>query len=152
VLVFVIVCYGLPDIGLELSYFVRAVTALSLYTAAFVCEVLRAGINSVLVGQVEAARAIGLSFFRTLTLIVLPQAARAVVAPMASVFIALLKNTAIAEVFGLTEATYQLDSLIRDHPGALYATFFGIAGGYIIIAFLIASAARIIESRSAILP
>jgi glutamate transport system permease protein len=151
VLLFVVISYGLPELGVNLSFFTRATTALTLYTAAFVCEALRSGINSVNVGQVEAARAIGLTFGQNLALVVLPQAVRTVIGPLASVFIALLKNTAIAEVFGVTEATFQLDSLIRDNPGALYAIFVGIAAGYIAIAIGISMVARLLEARLAIL-
>ena len=87
------------------------------------------------VGQAEASRSIGMSFDQTLRLIVLPQAIRSVIPPLASILIALTKNTAIAEAFGITEATYQLDSLVRDFPTALYPLFFGIAGGYVLIVF-----------------
>ena len=61
---------------------------LSVYTAAFVCEAIRSGINTVPAGQAEAARAIGLTFVQTLRMVVLPQAGRAVVAPLGSIFIA----------------------------------------------------------------
>ncbi|MDX3233154.1 amino acid ABC transporter permease [Streptomyces sp. ME19-01-6] len=150
VLLFVVICYGLPEVGVELSFFTRAATALSLYTAAFVCEVLRSGINTVHLGQAEAARAIGLTFTQSLRLVILPQAVRSVFGPLASVFIALLKNTAVAEVFGITEATFQLDSLIRDYPDGLYAAFFGIAAGYILLGFAISAVARLLENRWAV--
>ena len=79
-------------------------SALSLYTAAFVCETVRGGISTVPEGQAEAARALGLGFTQTLTLIVLPQAVRAVVPPLTSVQIALLKNTTVAAGFSVVEA------------------------------------------------
>ena len=82
---------------------VRAVIALTLYTAAFVCEAVRSGINCVGVGQAEAARAIGLTFGQTLRLVVLPQALRTVVPPLINVFIALTKNTSIAVGFFVAE-------------------------------------------------
>ena len=71
------------------SFFSAAVAALSLYTAAFICEAIRAGINAVPLGQAEAARAIGLPFAGVMTQVVLPQAVRASVPPMASTLIAL---------------------------------------------------------------
>lgn len=151
VLLFVVVCYGLPEIGVELSFFTRAATTLSLYTAAFVCEVLRSGTNTVHLGQAEAARAVGLTFTQSLLLVILPQAVRTVFGPLASVFIALLKNTAVAEVFGITEATFQLDSLVRDHPDSLYAAFFGIAAGYTILGLAISAVARLLENRWAVM-
>lgn len=75
--------------------------ALGVYTATYVAETLRAGINTVPVGQAEAARALGLTFGQVMTLVVLPQATRSVVPPMMSVFIALLKNTTVAAGFSV---------------------------------------------------
>ncbi|MEZ5188345.1 MAG: amino acid ABC transporter permease [Microbacterium sp.] len=75
--------------------------ALGVYTATYVAETLRAGINTVPVGQAEAARALGLTFGQVMTLVVLPQATRSVIPPMMSVFIALLKNTTVAAGFSV---------------------------------------------------
>ncbi len=147
VVLFLITTQGLPEIGIGLSFFVLAVLALAAYTAAFVCEAVRSGVNAVDVGQAEAARSIGMTFGQTLQSVVLPQAVRTVIPPLASILIALTKNTAIAEAFGVTEATYQLDSLVRDHPDALYALFFGIAAGYILIVFAISGVAHVLERR-----
>ncbi|GAA2756682.1 ABC transporter permease subunit [Actinopolymorpha rutila] len=146
-IVFLIVVTGLPAVGLQYSFFDRAIISLSLYTSAFVCEALRSGINAIQAGQAEASRAIGMTFGQSLRLIVLPQAFRAVVPPLASILIALTKNTAIAEVFGVTEASYQLDSLVRDFPTALWWLFAGIALGYMIIVFVIAGGASLLERR-----
>ena len=75
--------------------------ALGVYTATYVAETLRSGINTVPVGQAEAARALGLTFTQVMTLVVLPQASRSVIPPMMSVFIALLKNTTVAAGFSV---------------------------------------------------
>ncbi len=75
--------------------------ALGVYTATYVAETLRSGINTVPVGQAEAARALGLTFTQVVTLVVLPQATRSVIPPMMSVFIALLKNTTVAAGFSV---------------------------------------------------
>lgn len=150
VIVFIFVVFGLPELGLRFSFFQRAAVALALYTAAFVCEALRSGINAVHPGQAEAARAIGMTFGQTLGTIVLPQAFRTVIPPLTSILIALVKNSAVAEVFGVTEATYQLDSLVRDNPDALYTVFFGIAAGYILIVLAISFGGRTLERRLAV--
>ena len=148
VVLFLIAVVALPQLGLlQDSFFARAVTALSLYTAAFICEVLRSGINTVDTGQAEAARSIGMAFGKSLRLVVLPQAFRAVIPPLASVYIALTKNTSVAAAFGVTEATYQLSNLNRDFPGTLTYNFLGIAVGYIAIVAVISSAASIFEAR-----
>lgn len=90
-----------------------AVVALIAYTAAFVCEAVRSGINTVPVGRAEAARALGLSFTQVLRLIVLPQAFRAVVNPLSNVLIALTKNTTVASAIGVAEASYLMKEMIE---------------------------------------
>ncbi|WP_327272541.1 amino acid ABC transporter permease [Streptomyces sp. NBC_01224] len=90
-----------------------AVLALIAYTSAFVCEAVRSGINTVPVGQAEAARALGLSFTQVLRLIVLPQAFRAVVNPLSNVLIALTKNTTVASAIGVAEASYLMKGMIE---------------------------------------
>ncbi|MEH0575197.1 MULTISPECIES: amino acid ABC transporter permease [Streptomyces] len=96
-----------------------AVLGLVAYTAAFVCEAIRSGINTVPLGQAEAARAIGLSFSQTLTLIVLPQAFRSVIGPLANVLIALTKNTTVAAAIGVAEAAYLMKTMIENEAQTL---------------------------------
>ncbi len=83
------------------SFLLLAIIGLGLYTATYVAETLRSGINTVPVGQAEAARALGMGFTQVMGLVVLPQAARSVIPPMMSVFIALLKNTTVATGFAV---------------------------------------------------
>lgn len=123
----------------ELIYknvFWLAVLALSVYTSTFVCEVLRSGINTVPVGQAEAARAIGLTFNQNLRHVILPQAFRAVIAPMGSVLIALTKNTTIAvtigvvTVNGVNEASGQMKTMIENNSDQLVLIFLVFALGF----------------------
>ncbi|AEY92131.1 MULTISPECIES: amino acid ABC transporter permease [Streptomyces] len=90
-----------------------AVLGLILYTSAFVCEAIRSGINTVPVGQAEAARAIGLSFSQVLFLVVLPQAFRAAVGPLTNVLIALTKNTTVAAAIGVAEAALLMKDMVE---------------------------------------
>ncbi|CAM3073018.1 amino acid ABC transporter permease [Skermania piniformis] len=106
-----------------------AVVGLGAYTAAFVGESLRAGINTVPVGQAEAGRSLGLSFGLNLRLIVLPQAFRAVIAPLGSVLIALTKNSTIASAIGVSEAALLMADMIENtaavlQVGAIFALGF----------------------------
>ncbi|HEX3811569.1 MAG TPA: amino acid ABC transporter permease [Mycobacteriales bacterium] len=149
-LLFVLFVFGLPTVGIHASFFIRAVVALSLYTAAFVCEAVRSGINTVQAGQAEAARAVGMTFGQTLRHVVLPQAMRAAIPPVGSILIALTRNTSVAEAFGTKEATYVLDSLGRDHASQLYWIFGGIALGYIILSLAIAGGFRLLERHLAV--
>jgi glutamate transport system permease protein len=150
VLVFIIVVHGLPEIGLRGSFFTRAVIALSAYHAAFVCEVVRSGILTVPAGQAEAARALGMTFGQNLRLVIVPQAVRAVVPPLTSVLIALVKNSAIAEAFGLTEATGALDNLVTEHAPALVPLLVVTAAGYVAITLSISALSRVLERRVAV--
>nr|WP_237330815.1 amino acid ABC transporter permease [Streptomyces sp. BA2] len=103
----------------ETTNFRLAVLGFILYTSAFVCEALRSGINTVPVGQAEAARALGLSFTQVLTLIILPQAFRSVVAPLANVLIALTKNTTVAAAIGVAEAALLMKEMIENEAQLL---------------------------------
>lgn len=96
-----------------------AVLAFIVYTASFVCEALRSGINTVPVGQAEAARALGLSFTQVLRLIILPQAFRSVVNPLSNVLIALTKNTTVASAIGVAEASYLMKEMIENEAQLL---------------------------------
>jgi len=96
------IAFGLPEIGINQSYYAFGCIALIIYTAAFVCEALRSGINAIPAGQAEAARAIGLTFSQTLSQIILPQAFRTAIPPTGSVLIAMIKNSAILGAFGVS--------------------------------------------------
>jgi glutamate transport system permease protein len=109
-----------------------AVLGLSVYTGAFVCESLRAGINTVPLGQAEAARSIGLTFTQSLRLVVLPQAYRSVIAPLGSVLIAMIKNTSVALVAGSIEAAAQMKQMFDDFGGTI-SIFLGFAIGYMVL-------------------
>jgi glutamate transport system permease protein len=148
-IVFMFVFIVAPTLGwlVTTPFLVKGVVALSLYTSAFVCEVVRSGVNSVPLGQAEAARAIGLTFGGTMTQVVLPQAFRATVPPLASVLIALAKNTSVGAAFGLMEATGRMRFFTNnnaDDRGLIFLTF---AIGYIIIVELMSFGANRLERR-----
>lgn len=103
------------------------------YTACFVCESLRSGINTVHVGQAEAARALGLNFFQVLFVIVLPQAFKSVIAPLASVLIALTKNTTIAAAIGVAEAALLMKEMIENEAHVLFLVTAIIALGFVLL-------------------
>lgn len=115
--------------SIEDSNFRLAVLGLTLYTASFVCETVRSGVNTVPLGQAEAARSLGLSFGQNLRIILLPQAFRAVIIPLGSVLIALTKNTTIASAIGVAEAALLMKEMIENTAalllvGAIFALGF----------------------------
>lgn len=118
---------------IAINNFWLAVLGLTGYTSAFVCEALRSGINTVPVGQAEAARTVGLGFLRTLRLIVLPQSFRAVIAPLGSILIALTKNTTVALVVGVDEASVRMREMIEVHGDQVIQIFLGFALGFVLL-------------------
>ena len=110
-----------------------AVIMLSVYHAAFVCEALRSGVNTIPAGQAEAARSIGLTFSQSLTAVLLPQAVRGSIAPLGSTLIALIKNTTVAAVILGTAEAAGLLAEITENEGASLPTFFLFALGFVIL-------------------
>ncbi|GAY07722.1 amino acid ABC transporter permease [Pseudonocardia sp. N23] len=115
------------------SSFRLAVLGFIAYTATFVAEAIRSGINTVPVGQAEAARALGMGFTRVLGTIVLPQAFRAVIAPLASVLIALTKNTTVAAIIGVAEAALLMSEMVENESDRLLLVFVLFALGFVIL-------------------
>lgn len=116
-----LIFYGLPMIGIKLSPFIAGVLGLSLNYAAFEAENYRAGLLSVPRGQMEAARALGMSHIEALRCVVIPQAFRFVIPPMTNDFIALLKDSSLVSVITIVELTKTYTQL-----ATTYYDFFGV--------------------------
>ena len=117
----------------DLNFFRLAVLSLSVYHVAFVCEAIRSGVNTVPLGQAEAARSIGLSFLPAAWLIILPQAFRGAVAPLGNVLIALAKNTTVAAVASVAEASGLMKTMIEFRPDLMTQIFLTFAMGFVLI-------------------
>ena len=149
--VFFFLIFGLPQTDLSLDFYTGAVLSLGLYTAAFVCEAVRSGINAVSAGQAEASRAIGLTFGQSLREVVLPQAFRTVVPPLGNVFIAMVKNSSIAAGFATSELSSLLPRLVNADAGQLTAVLLGVVVAYMLITVPLAFGVHRLERRVAIL-
>jgi len=149
-----------PKVGIQFNFvdlvvgdfrinnlFAACVAALTVYTSAFVCEALRSGVNAVPLGQAEAARAIGLPFGGTMTQVVLPQAFRAAIPPLASVQIALLKNTTVTGVFGVSEAFFRMRFFTNNEPGDRYGIFLTFALIFVVLVEVVSFLANRLERR-----
>jgi glutamate transport system permease protein len=146
-LVFFFFAFAYPRLEIaDLSFFARACMALIVYTSAFVCEVVRSGVNTVPVGQAEASRALGFTFGQTLGTIVLPQALRSVVPPLTSVEIALLKNTTIAAGFSVFEAGGIYQNLSERGYNVLVGLLW-VAVGFLILVIPLTLLQRNLERR-----
>jgi glutamate transport system permease protein len=135
----------------SVNFFWLAVTGLSLYTAAFVCESLRSGINTVPLGQAEAARALGLNFMQSATEIILPQAFRGSVAPLGNTLIALLKNSTVAAAASVaTETSSLMSEMIEFHANSIVAIFLMFAIGYVILIIPIGALTTMLSNKLAV--
>jgi glutamate transport system permease protein len=141
--------FGLTKAGINYSGFTSAIIVLSTYTSTFVAETVRSGINTVARGQAEAARAIGLTFRQLLGLVVLPQALRSVVAPLSSVFIALIKNSAIASIIAVEDLTGVTDGLITRFEQPI-PIFLGAVIVYVALAVPAGLVLGVLERRVAV--
>ncbi|MEU8660307.1 amino acid ABC transporter permease [Actinoplanes philippinensis] len=138
-------------LGTDLPYFRFALIALTLYTAAFVCEALRSGVNAVPPGQAEAARSLGLTFTQNLRYVVLPQSWKASVVPLGSVIIAMIKNSALIGFFGVVgDLSASADQLTGAEGYAFIPVAIGISIGYLIMTVPLGALLDRIERRQAV--
>lgn len=126
--------FVLPELGFNASFFFFGILGLTLYTAGFVSEAIRSGINAVPTGQAEAARAIGLTFGQSLGSVIMPQAVRTVVPPLGSVMIAMMKNSAIVGAFGVGGDLFSVGRRLTSAQGfATIPVLTGVLIGYLVI-------------------
>ncbi|MFV2100266.1 amino acid ABC transporter permease [Micromonospora sp. LOL_024] len=138
-------------LGTDLPYFRFALIALVLYTAAFVCEALRSGVNAVPAGQAEAARSLGLTFGQNLRHVVLPQSWKASVVPLGSVIIAMIKNSALVGFFGVVgDLSQTADQLTSAEGHAFVPVAIGISIGYLIMTVPLGALLDRLEKRQAV--
>jgi glutamate transport system permease protein len=149
-LIFAFLVFGAPKLQVVLDYFPTACLALTAYTSAFVCEVVRSGVNTVPAGQAEAARSLGLTFGQTLGSVVLPQAVRSIVPPMMSVIIALLKNTTIAAGFSVLEAG-AIPAYLAEQDEPRFPVLIWITIGFLLLTVPLGVLQRYLERRWAVL-
>lgn len=146
---FVLFYFGLTKVGVRYGAFTSAVIVLGVYTSSFVAEVVRSGINTVAVGQAEAARSLGLTFPQVLGIVVLPQAFRAVVAPIGSLLSALIRNSSVASVISVLEIAEAADRL-NTATARPIPVFAGAAVAYMFLTLPTGWAVGWVERRVAI--
>ncbi len=127
-----------------------ALIALAVYHAAFVCEAIRSGINTIPVGQAEAARSVGLSFGQSLRHVLIPQALRGAIAPLGNTLIALTKNTTIVSAIGVAEVSLLMGEMIENRPDLLFAIFAIVALGFVALTLPMGLLATSLSQRLAV--
>ncbi len=142
------VYFGAASLGLPaLSIFAAAVLALTLYSAAYIAEIFRAGIQSVAPGQAEAARVLGLSPRDTFLHVVLPQAMRVSRAPLVGQYISLVKDSSLAFAIGFAELLRQGQAIV-DRVGQPVSVYLAVAVLYFLICYPLSLLVRRIERRA----
>lgn len=132
------------------NFFRLAVLSLSVYHAAFVCESIRSGVNTVPLGQAEAARAIGLGFLPAARMIILPQAFRGAIAPLGNTMIALIKNSTVAVTASVAETSGLMKQMIEFRPDAMIAIFLTFAVGFVILVIPVGLATTWLSKKLAV--
>lgn len=120
--------------------------ALVVYTSAFIAEIVRAGIQAVPHGQIEAARALGFSYAESLRLIILPQALRVIIPPLGNQYLNLAKNSSLAIAISFTDV-FQVTGTIINQTGQSVSGILMVMAAYLIMSLVIASVMNIVNSR-----
>ena len=140
----VLFVFGFPLLGIEFPLFSSAVIVLIAYHAAFVCETLKSGLNTVAAGELEASRSLGFTPFGTMRYLALPQAFAAVVQPMGNVLILLVKNTSVAAIVGVAELTFTADKVAVEEVQA-FIVLGGAALAYVVICIVLKRFVSLLE-------
>ena len=146
------VFYGLPVIfksmglNIQIDAFWGAIITLAISDSAFTAEIFRAGIQSIARGQTEAAQTIGLSYFQTMRYVILPQALRRILPPLANQFIYIVKMSAFASVIGMQELTRRANEIVvtEYRPLEIYTL---LIFEYLILVIVISFGVRWLERK-----
>ncbi|MBA2869660.1 polar amino acid transport system permease protein [Methanococcus maripaludis] len=138
--------YGLPSIGITMSSTFAAVLGLSLNGGAYISEIIRAAIQSVPVGQFEAAESLGMGKIESMVYIVLPQAFRITIPPLVNSFSSILKESSLISVLAITELT-RIGQLIYTRTSRPFEIYLTIGLIYLILVSIISISSWKIEKK-----
>lgn len=141
-----VIYYGLPALGVTLDGFPAAVVALGLYSAAYTSEIVRGGLNSVPVGQIEAARSVGLSRWQAVRFVVLPQAWRVALPALGNEFVSLILGSSLASAVTLQELFSQ-GRYITNATYRQFEVYAVLALVYFLLTFILTRLVRLLERR-----
>lgn len=151
-----IVFYGIPLLGIEFPSFnimgldsqrlISGVLALAINSSAYVCEIIRSGIESLDKGQMEAARSLGFNHIQSMRMVILPQAIKNILPALGNEFIGLIKTSSLVSTIGLAELMYIADS-IRGVSFMAFVPLFVVAVIYFVITFIVSLVIRALEQK-----
>jgi len=136
---------GLPHAGITFDFFTTGVVGLTAYTAAYVAEVVRSGLEAISRGQVEASRSLGLSWMQMMRYVLLPYTFRIIIPPLGTLFVALVKNTSLCSAVAVPEILYQAEVI---EGRTFNPDIFLIAGLlYLVLTVPLGAAVNLVERR-----
>lgn len=141
--------YALKDMGFNLPLTLSAILSISVFTSALIAEIVRSGLNSVDNGQIEAARAQGLSYIQTLVHIVIPQALKRMIPPMVGQFVTLIKDTSLATIISLPELMHEAQIIYSKYVTATIPILMFVSLLYFIVNYSLSLASRRLEKKLA---
>ncbi len=148
-LVQIYIIYFFIGTMLRLSAFAAGAAALSIFEGAYVGEIVRAGIQSIHKGQMEAARSLGMSYSQAMRHIILPQAMKRIIPPLAGQFISLIKDSSLVSVIALADLTFRAQQAVAQSLNA-FEIYFTAAGLYLVMTFTLSMVTQYIERRMAV--
>lgn len=142
-----LVYFALPSIiGHRVDAYFAAISACSINSGAYMAEVFRGGIQSIDIGQMEAGRSLGMTWWQTMRYIILPQAFKRIIPPLGNEFIAMLKDSSLVSVIGFEELTRR-GQLIIARTYASFEIWMAVAIIYLILTFTVARLTGLLERK-----
>lgn len=139
--------FGLPNLGLRPSSVWATILALIIFESAMIAEIVRSGIIAVPTGQMEGARANGLSYSQTMLHIILPQAMKKMIPALVSQFISLIKDTSLATIIVLPDLMHNAQIVYGENTSYILPMFLMLAIMYFVVCYALSLVSRSLEKR-----
>ncbi|MCP9313486.1 amino acid ABC transporter permease [Liquorilactobacillus satsumensis] len=140
--------FGLPKVGIRMDPLAAAISAMTVFESAMIAEIIRSGIQAVDTGQMEGARACGLTYWQALRVVVLPQALRKMIPPLVSQFISLIKDTSLATIIVLPELLYRAQIIYGQNTRYMIPMFVALAVMYFVVCYALSLVAARLEKTA----
>ncbi|MBM6615771.1 amino acid ABC transporter permease [Desemzia sp. RIT804] len=140
--------FALPQVGVRLSIFWSAVAAMTIFESAMLSEIIRGGLTSIPSGQMEAGRSTGLTYVQTIWYIIIPQALRAMVPPIVSQFVALVKDTSLATIITLPELTHNARIVYGQNTTYVIPMFIAMGFFYWVVCYTLSKLSKRLEQSA----
>ena len=141
-----LIYFGLPALGINLEAFTAGIIGIGINSSGYVGEIVRGGIEGVAQGQWEASKMLGLSYWQTMKIIILPQAIRHMLPAIGNEFVTLIKESSLLSVLAISDLT-MVGQQVRSVTYASFETFIFVALVYLFLTSVTSGALQLLESR-----